>query len=227
MRLKIKQQLMELAEEKYRVFSSGLLPNINNVLGVQLPLLRKIAKKITKTDWREYLKTAADDTFEEIMLQGMVIGYVECSVEERLSYIQGFVPKINNWSVCDSFCTGLKFTKENMEQVWAFLQPYVRSDQEFGMRFAIVMLLFYYIDEDHIRSVLEILDSIRYEGYYVKMAVAWAVSTCYVKLPAQTLPYLKNNHLDAFTYNKALQKITESLCVDKDTKIRIRAMKRK
>ncbi|AFM00154.1 MULTISPECIES: DNA alkylation repair protein [Desulfitobacterium] len=227
MQAEIKGQLRELAEEEYRVFASGLLPNISNILGVRLPLLRKMAKEITKADWREYLKTAREDFFEEIMLQGMVIGCAKCSPEERLSTIREFVPKINNWSVCDSFCSGLNFTKENMELVWEFLQPYARSEEEFEIRFAVVMLLFYYSDKEHIEAVLEILDGIRHEGYYVKMAVAWAVSICYIKLPEQTMPYLQNNHLDDFTYNKSLQKITESYRVDQETKKQIRLMKRK
>lgn len=227
MQIEIKKQLQELAEDEYRVFSSGLLPNIGNILGVRLPLLRKIAKQITKRDWREYLKTAQEDSFEEIMLQGMVIGYAQCSAAERLAYIQGFVPKIDNWSVCDSFCNGLNFTKENMELVWDFLQPYLRSDQEFAIRFGVVMLLTYYIDSEYITAVLEGLDGIRHEGYYVKMAVAWAISICYIKLPDKTLPYLKNNHLDDFTYNKSLQKITESYRVDQEMKKQIRLMKRK
>ncbi len=223
----IKQQLAALAEEEYRIFSSGLLPNTDNVLGVRLPLLRKIASQIAAENWREYLQTAPNDSFEEIMLQGMVIGCIKCPVEERLHHIQNFVPKIDNWSVCDSFCAGLKFTKEHEEEVWNFLQPYFDSEQEFAIRFAVVMLLMYYIQETHVGKVLNILDSVRHDGYYVKMAVAWAISICYVQFPEPTMIYLKNNRLDDFTYNKALQKITESLKVDKETKKQIRAMKRK
>ncbi len=59
------------------------------------------------------------------------------------------------------------------------------------------------------------------------MAVAWTISICYIKFPKQTMEYLKNNTLDNFTYNKALQKITESLRIDKETKTIIKSMKRK
>lgn len=223
----IKEQLATLAEEEYRLFSSSLIPNIDNVLGVRLPQLRTIAQELAKDNWQEYLQTALDDSFEEVMLQGMVIGYVKCPLEERFVYIEKFVPKINNWSVCDSFCTGLKFTKKHQKEVWDFLQPYFRSKQEYDIRFAVVMLLIYYVQENYIDEVLNILDSVRHDGYYVKMAVAWAISICYVKLPQATMIYLKDNHLDDYTYNKALQKITESLKVDKETKKLIRAMKRK
>ncbi|WP_099203859.1 DNA alkylation repair protein [Scatolibacter rhodanostii] len=227
MQKKIKQELEALAEEKYRSFSSALLPGTKHILGVRLPLLRKLSKKLAQSDWQAYLLTAQNDSFEEIMLQGMVIGCINCSVEERLLLVQKFIPKIDNWSVCDSFCAGLKFTKKSQAQVWDFLKPYLKSDQEFQIRFAVVMLLFYYIDKPHIHAVLTHFDEIHHEGYYAKMAVAWAISICYIQFPEYTLDYLKHNRLDDFTYNKALQKITESLKIDYETKKKIRAMKRK
>lgn len=226
MQNKIRRELEKLSDEKYRVFSSGLLPKTDSVLGVRLPRLRSLALRLAKEDWRGYLRTAKDDSFEEIMLQGMVIGYVDCQPEERFRLIQAFVPKIDNWSVCDSFCSGLKFVKECREQTWDFLQPYLTSKKEFEVRFAVVMLLFYFIDESRLSNVFHILDAVQSDGYYVKMAVAWAVSICFVRFPEQTMAYLSDNHLDDATYNKALQKITESLRVNKKTKGRIRAMKR-
>ncbi len=222
----IKEQLLELVDDEYQKFSSALIPTINNIVGVRLPELRKLAKNIAKSDWRIYLYHAENEFFEEIMLQGMVIGYVKTDIEEILPYISAFVPKIDNWSVCDSFCVGLKFTKSNKKQVWDFLQPYLSSDKEYEIRFGVVMLLNFYIEEEYIGQVLQRLDNVKHEGYYVKMAVAWAISNCYVKLPEPTMNYLTNNSLDDFTYNKALQKITESFRVDQDTKQIIRSMKR-
>jgi 3-methyladenine DNA glycosylase AlkD len=222
----IRKQIFELIDTDYQKFSAALIPTINNVLGVRLPELRKIAKKIVKDDWHTYLETAKDEYFEEIMLQGMVIGYVKTDIEELLFYVASFVPKIDNWSVCDSFCTGLKSTKENKERVWEFLQPYLSSKKEYEIRFGVVMLLDFYIETEYIERVLNLLDCVKHEGFYAKMAVAWAVSICYVKLPDSTMEYLRNNTLDDFTYNKALQKITESNRVDKETKSLIRSMKR-
>jgi len=222
----IREQLIELAEEEYKKFSSNLLPGINNILGVRIPALRKIAKQIAANDWRSYLEKASDEYFEEIMLQGMVIGYAKAELEEKLSYVKKFDPKINNWSVCDSFCSGLKITTKYKEQVWDFLKKYYSSNNEFELRFYVVMLIFYYIDDEYIQQVLDALNTIKHDGYYIKMAVAWAVSMCYVKLPIATTTFLINNDLDDFTYNKALQKITESLKVDQETKAVIRSMRR-
>lgn len=222
----IRNKLFSLADEEYQKFHSSLCPGTNNIIGIRVPVLRNVAKEIAKEDWKNYLRTAKSDYYEEIMLQGMVIGLAKMNLAERLDYIKSFVPKIDNWAVCDVTCAGLKFTKKHMSEVWEFLKPYINSNKEFEIRFGVVMLLDFYITEEYIKQVLEILNSIHHEGYYVKMAVAWAISVCYIKFPKETMVLLQNNKLDIFTYNKALQKIIESYRVTKEDKEIIRKMKR-
>jgi 3-methyladenine DNA glycosylase AlkD len=222
----VRECIFSLADDEYRKFQSGLIPGINNILGVRLPSLRKLAKELAKGDWQGYISAAQDDYYEEIMLQGLVIGYAKADIEEILRYVAAFVPKINNWAVCDWCCGSLKITKEHLTRVWDFLQPYLLSQKEYELRFGIVMLLSFYIEDEYIDRVLMLLDSVKHEGYYVKMAVAWALSICFVKYSEKTMTYLKKNTLDDFTYNKTLQKITESFRVDKETKTIIRNMKR-
>lgn len=223
----IREKLFALADEKYQKFSANLIPDTANIIGVRLPLLKNLAKETAKGDWRAFIAAAPNDYHEEILLKGLVLGYAKAEIKEILSYVNTFVPLIQNWAVCDSFCTALKITKKHQEVVWSFLQPYLASSLEFEIRFGVVMLLAYYIDEVYVDRVLAHLNSIRHEGYYVKMAVAWTLSVCYVKFPEQTMRLLENNTLDDFTYNKTLQKITESNRIDKDTKQHIRSMKRK
>lgn len=224
---KIREDLLVLADEEYRRFSMKLIPGTENILGVRLPALRKLAQTIAKNDWKSYLSAASDNSYEELMLQGLVIGYAKGAVAELTPYITAFVPKISNWGICDTFCCNLKVTEKNLAYVWEFLQPYFATKEEFAVRFGVVMLLAHYIKAEYISAVLLILDKTDHPGYYAKMAVAWAVSVCFIKFPEETYPFLTNNHLDDFTYNKALQKITESLRIDQEIKDRIRAMKRK
>ncbi len=222
----IRERLFSLQDVKYKDFHSSLCPGTNNIIGIPVPILRNLARQIVKEDWREYLKNAKDDYYEEVMLQGMVIGLAKMEFDERTSYIKQFVPKIDNWAVCDVTCAGFKFTKKNMKEVWEFLKPYLDSNKEFEIRFAVVMLLDFYITDEYIHDVLEILNNIHHEGYYVKMAVAWAISICYIKFPKETFKFLERNDLDTFTYNKALQKIIESYRVSKEEKDKIRKMKK-
>ena len=225
----IREILFELSDEEYRKFSSRLLPGCNNILGVRLPLLRKLAKTIADGNWRNYIDSAANVNeryFEEIMLEGIVIGLLKTEPELLLSYISEFIPRIDNWSVCDSFCTGLKFTKKNKDRVWDFLQPYLDSEKEFEVRFGLVMLLNYYIEDGYIDLILKRIEGLRLEGYYAKMAAAWTVASCYIKYPERTKVFLFANSLDDYTFNKALQKIIESYAVDPVNKTLIKSLKR-
>ncbi len=222
----IREQLEELSEEKYRLFTASLTPGRENILGVRLPALRKLASKLVKEDWRAYLKDASEGTMEELMLQGMVIGACKADIDEVLALAADYIPKLDCWSVCDSFCSSLKITKKYPEQMWDFIQKYFYSEREYEIRFGVVMLL-NYLTPEHAPIAFEHFDRIKHEGYYVKMAVAWVISIYYIHLPELTMQYLNKNQLDDFTYNKALQKITESLKVDADTKTLIRSMKRK
>lgn len=220
-------ELRNLAEEEYKNFNLKLIPTKKEMLGVRLPALRSLAKKIAKSDWQGFLKESKNDIYEELMLQGLVIAYAKIDFSEKLTYTKDFVAKIDNWAICDCFCGTMKDVKKHQKEFLNFLEQYFDSEQEFELRFIAVMLMNYYIDEQYIDYVLKKYDEIQSDKYYVNMAVAWGISVCFVKFPEKTMAYLKDNNLDDFTYNKALQKIIESLRVDKETKNVIRTMKRK
>lgn len=223
----IREKLLKLQDKKYQEFHSRLCPNVDDIIGVRLPELRKMAKQIAKENPYEYLESAPKEYYEERMLQGLIIGYMQSDLEERLKYLDKFVPIIDNWAVCDCCTSTYKFTKNYLKEMWKYIQKYLTSHREFELRFAIIMLMEYYLTKEYIDQVLEIYDNIHHEGYYVKMGVAWAVSMAYVKFPEETEVFLQNNHLDDFTYNKALQKMIESYQVDKETKQKLKKMKRR
>lgn len=154
-------------------FTAALMPGVENVLGIRLPVLRKIARQIAAGDWRTYLAEAEDFYFEERMLQGLVIGCARCTPAEKLEYVARFVPKIDNWAVCDCFCWRLKAAER--QPMWEFIQPYFRSEAEYDVRFAVVTGLGNFVDGEHLEALLQLLDGVRHEAYYARMAVAWAV----------------------------------------------------
>lgn len=225
----IRKELNELKDEEYKKFAKKLSPDTNKeILGVRLPKLRSLAKKIIKEyDWKEFISQANDDIFEETFLQGFVIGYSKIEITEKLKYIKKFLPKIDSWSITDSFCATLKIKEKDLEEVWHFLLPYIKSDKEYEVRFAVVMMIDNYIIDEYIDEVLNIMDNINHQGYYVKMAVAWCIAEMGAKFNDKIMNYLSNkNNLDEFTYNKALQKMRESYKINEDQKEILKRMKR-
>ncbi|HJB95660.1 MAG TPA: DNA alkylation repair protein [Candidatus Mediterraneibacter intestinigallinarum] len=228
----ITAKLYDLTEEDFRVFNSKLLPGVTRILGVRLPAMRKLAKKTAKGDFRSYLEEAhekitADSIHEEIMMQGLVIGYAKMERDEYRKYLDEFVPKISNWSVCDSCVNGFKFMRNDPEYWFDYLKIYRDSKEEFELRFMIVAMMNHFVDEDHIDEILSICNEIHHDGYYVKMAVAWTLQVCYVKFPEKTSRLLENNGMDDFTHNKAIQKIRESYQVSREEKEELGRLKRK
>lgn len=223
----IKTYFIQHSENEFRKFTSGLIPGSDRILGVRIPKIRVLAKQIAKEDFRTYLAEAKDDTYEEIMLQGLVIGYAKAEIEELLAYAEGFIPKIHDWSVNDCFCATFKIARKNREKVWEFLMRYRDADSEFAQRVAAVMLMDHFLTEEYITKVFEVWDGLQHDGYYRKMGVAWGVATAYAKFPEETHAYLRENHLDDFTYNKAIQKMLESYRISDKSKDILRGMKRK
>lgn len=222
----LREQLLEMAEAGYRAFTMPLMPGVEHVIGIRIPILRKMAKEIARGDWRTYLSSADDLYFEERLLQGLVVGYAKCTPQERLEQIARFVPKIDNWAVCDSFCMR-KLTRTERLPTWEFIQSYFRSTQPYDIRFAVVTSLSNFIDEEYLEAVLGQFATIRNDHYYVRMAIAWAVSVCFVRFPERTEEWLTEEHLDVWTHNKSIQKIRESLRIDADTKLHLASLRRR
>ena len=119
----LQARLRALAEPDYQAFASRLLPGVDNLLGVRIPHLRKLARQLAREDWRAALTAMGDGSFEEVLLQGLLIGCAKGTPAEILPHVAAFVPKIDNWSICDSFCSSLKLAAAYPEPVWDFLLP--------------------------------------------------------------------------------------------------------
>ena len=227
--LTIKEHLQKLSESGNKIFTESLNPGVENVLGIRIGDLRKLASRIAKADWKQYLAEADTYYMEERMLQGLVLGSIKPDedVEVYLERVSRFVRIINSWSVCDvfEFAGGKRFVAKYSERLWQYVCYWMQSDREYELRFGVVMSMIYFVDEAHIAALLSRYSEICSEDYYARMAVAWALSVCFVKFPEETMACLKTKISDDFIYRKALQKIVESRRVDEQTKAIVRSMR--
>jgi len=241
-----REELLENTDEKYRDFNKSLVPGETApMIGVRLPKLREIAKRLAKLNPNSYEATNNGENSyihyleavktakyrksvyqEELLLWGMLIGYIKCDNDEHAKMLDEFIPVIDNWAVCDSSCMTYKFMKKDLNYWYSYLLKYISSEKEYDIRFAVVCMLDYFITDEYIDRVLEHLGNIDNEAYYVKMAVAWAVSVCYIHYPEKTWNLLASDKLDDDTHKKALQKIRDSYRVSKEEKERLNELKR-
>ena len=220
--LRIRKELETIAEADYKVFSASLIPGVENLLGIRIPVLRDMAKKLAKEDWKGCMEWEDTLYFEETMLQGLVLGYAKAPADVILAYAKQFIPKINNWSVNDTFCNNFKIARKEPQKVWDFLMTYKDSHDEFETRVVAVMLMSHFLLDDYIDDVLKVLSELKIVGYYTSMGVAWAYATAWAKYPEKTKKYLLDHPIDAETYHKTLRKCLESYRISDEDKEWIR-----
>ena len=224
----VQKELSESSEQKYAKFAASLIPGRDDVLGVRMPKLRQLAKRIVSEGcWEEYVGTWEPHHFEDYVLRGFVISYAKIDIDTRLEQFSAFIPFIDNWSVCDSFCGTWKPKGDDRKRVWDFILPYLETGEEYKMRYSAVMMLTHFVDEEHVDEIIGLLDSHHHEGYYFKMAAAWALAECFAVFPDKTYAYMcEENHLDNETFNMLIGKIRDSFRISDEMKIKTKALKR-
>ena len=227
---KVEKDLIEMKDLEYKEFHKRILNDENaKLIGIRLPKLREYAKKTKKEYGLQFLLDNINENYyEEIMLKGILIGeYKNLDIKDIEKYIKYYVPKISNWAICDTFCSGLKITKRYKDEIWKIIKKYLQSNEEFGVRFALVMILNYYITDEFIYEIFDIINNVKIDKYYTKMANAWLISYCVIKYYDKTLNFLKNECIiDTWTYNKGIQKSIESYRLTKEQKEELKKLKK-
>ena len=215
---KIKNDLLSMQDKTYKDFHSKLMPTINSnsIIGVRVPVLRDYAKKLFKENSIEslnsFLKNLPHEFYEENNIHAFIIEKIN-NFDECIFYLENFLPYIDNWATCDML--NPKIFKNNYEKLLEKIYQWINSDSVYTVRFAIGMLMRYFLDEKFETKYLDLVSSINSEEYYINMMRAWFFATALAKQYEQTLPYIKNYSLDKFTHNKTIQKAKESFRITK------------
>ena len=222
----LRRELESLADPAYKAFNESLLPGMETAYGIRLPQMRQVAKALLRQDPAGFLEHFQPNCYEETQLRGLVIGGMKLPWEEKRPLVEDFLPRIDNWAVCDTFCGSLKpRSPQDVPLMWEFLKPLYASDEEYKARFAAVMQLSHFVDAAHLEEGLGLLGQVRHPGYYAKMAVAWALSVWFVKFPQETESLLAQRAFEPWVQNKAIQKVRESRRVSKEDKDRLLSYK--
>lgn len=213
---KITKQLISLSEEKYKIFQTKLVPdNKYEILGVRVPILRNFAKKMEEDDKTKFLQTLPHRYYDENMLHSILISSIK-DYDTLITNLETFLPYIDNWAVCD--CISPKIIKKYSDKFYQFIVKCLDSNHTYTVRFAIVMLLQFYLDENFDKTHLDLVKNIKSDEYYVNMAKAWYFSMALIKQYDSTITLIKEKSMDKFVQNKSIQKARESYKIDDETK---------
>lgn len=218
---------MELQDLKYREFHSKLIPNVDSqfVIGIRTPALRKLAKEIAGSDIAEkFLNNLPHTYHEENSLHGFLIERIT-EYDVCIEALDCFLPYVNNWAVCDQMRS--KVFKKHKTELLGQIKIWMQAEHIYTVRFAIEMLMTYYLDEDFSEEYLEWVSQIRSEEYYLNMMIAWYFATALAKQYETTITYLEEHKLDIWTHNKTIQKAVESYRITTEQKAYLKTLKRK
>ncbi len=208
------------AEAEYARFHSKLLHNENiKVMGVRVPVLRKLAKKyLPRIDELLFLP---DDCYEITFIKLSAASLLD--YEKFISVLDKCVSLIDNWATCDCFVP--KCIEKHRDDFLPYVFRYAQSDGEFTQRFALTTLLHFYVKKEYLPIICDCILKVDCSRYYVHMAAAWLVAEIIIKYYDDGVAFLKNNLLDKKTHNKAIQKARESYRLSHGQKEEITALK--
>lgn len=221
----IQKKLFEMQDLSYRDFHSRLMPETDKekVIGVRTPELRKYAKQLYgTTEADKFLSQLPHRYYEEDNLHAFLIEQIN-DYGEIIAKLDEFLPYADNWATCDMMKP--KIFKKHLPELKKKCFEWLDSPHTYAVRFGIVMLMTHFLDDEFDISIPEKISQIRSEEYYIKMAVAWYFATALAKRYDETIPFIKNNKLDPWTHNKAIQKAKESYRIRQEHKDFLNTMK--
>ena len=206
----IRQELSALKNDKNADFLFRLIPDgdRSRIIGAYSKDLKAVAKKYASNqNIDEFLSDLPHYYHEENVVHALIVCAVK-DYDECLRRIEGFLPFVNNWAVCD--CMRPKIIKTRLQTAKKDVERFIASDHTYTARFGIEMVMTYYLGENFDSELFDLCVYKQTSEYYVKMMMAWLIATAAYKNPEGINEVLKGDRLDAEVKKMAVRKIKDS-----------------
>ena len=217
--------LAGLADPAYRDFSARLIPDTPQMLGVRVPVLRTAAKQIARGDAQAFLACEKSPCHEEIIMEGLVIGYAKLGFGAFCEYTRRFAQKVYNWAICDIPCSSMTLIRKFRTEYLIEIDRFLHSSNPWEQRVGVILLLDHYLVDGYLEIVFSRMDSLCSDFYYVQMAQAWLLATAFAKFRSETLAYLQTAALNAETFRLTVKKVQESSRIAAEDKILVKQLR--
>lgn len=226
MREYINKELFSLQDKSYKEFHSRLIPNIESerIIGVRIPELRKLAKRLIKEGRAEaFIKDLPHIFYEENNLHAFILEQI-ADYDLLISELDRFLPYVDNWATCDSLRP--KAFRRNTERLLSEAEKWINSSHEYTVRFGIEILMIYFLDEHFNEAYPLKVAEIKSDKYYINMMIAWYFATALAKQWDAIIPYIEQNRLSQWVHNKTIRKAIESYRITPEQKKYLMSLKK-
>ena len=207
---RIERDLRAMADEPYRAFQARLIPTIaaDRILGVRTPQLRRYARDLARDDEaaEHFLTVLPHRYYEEYNIHGELITRRRKDIGLLIAELDRLLPYVDNWATCDMISP--KLFARYPAQAEAAIVRWLHSDHTYTVRFGVVSLLEFFLDE---RFRAEHLD--------------WVCAL--VKQWDMAIGVLNSGRLERDVHNKAIQKAVESFRISDERKALLRSLRRR
>lgn len=230
----IQRRLREMQDVKYADFQMALIPGMERerAIGVRTPQLRALAKELyreaqkggesARSDIDAFLRTLPHKYFDEMQLHAFIISEIK-DFAMCMAETERFLPHVDNWATCDQLSP--KVFRKHRQELLSHIDCWLGSEHTYTVRFGMGMLMQHFLDEDFDISYMDRIAEIRSDEYYINMMIAWYFATALAKQPESAMTVLKEQRLDRWTHNKAIQKAIESRRITDEQKAYLRTLK--
>ncbi len=223
--IQIQKELFRHGEEAYRSFQCKLMPTVNpdTVIGVRIPILRRMAQRLAKSDEATaFTSTLPHRYYEENNLHAFLIERIG-DYDACVRALDDFLPFVDNWATCDSM--NPRVLGKHKKQLLCDIERWLASPYPFEIRFAVKLLMTHFLDEDFDPAYPARISRIASEEYYVNMMISWYFATALAKKYREILPYLVDRTLSPWIHKKTIQKAIESDRITKEQKEELKALR--
>ena len=214
----IQKKLFEMQDLQYKSFHSKLMPTVDpdKIIGIRVPQLRKFAKEFSKTpEAEEFIKILPHRYYEEDNLHAFIIEQLR-DYDKTVDELNRFLPFVDNWATCDMMSP--KAFAENTDRLAEQIDIWISSRHTYAVRFAVNMLMKFYLDDNFKEEYLQKVAEIKSDEYYIRMVQAWYFATALAKQWDSAFKYIEENRLEKRTHNKTIQKAVESFRITQEQK---------
>lgn len=222
---RIRERLFSMQDLSYKEFHSKLIPTVNPdlLIGVRTPDLRKYAKELFgSVEAKLFVNQLPHKYYEENNLHGFLIEKIK-DYDECVEQVKRFLPYVDNWATCDMMSP--KVFGKNRDKLLGEIEAWFKSRNVYEVRFGIVMLMKWYLDEEYIDRSVAMVQTVVSDEYYINMAKAWFFATALSVEYDKVVGVIEGKVLDVWTHNKAIQKAIESRRVSVEQKAYLRGLK--